>query len=61
MAVEKIFLHIAPTMKNNPKLLGPAEVSNDNFAQVADPLPGVKEDQMTRLKVLSVMGLQTAI
>lgn len=48
-------------MKNNPKLLGPAEVSNDNFAQVADPLPGVKEDQMTRLKVLSVMGLQTAI
>lgn len=53
---KKLFLHIGPTMKNTHKLPGPAEVSHDDRARVADPLPGVKEDQMMGPEVFSAMG-----
>lgn len=41
-----MFLHIGPTMKNSHELPGPAEEWYDGRARAADPLPGVKEDQM---------------
>lgn len=43
-------------MKNTHKLPGPAEASHDDRARAADPLPGVKEDQMMGPEVFSAMG-----
>lgn len=43
-------------MKNTHELPGPAEVSHDDRARAADPLPGVKEDQMMGPEVFSATG-----
>lgn len=50
-----MFLHIGPTMKNSPELPGPAEEWYDGRARAADPLPGVKEDQMMGPEVFSAL------